>query len=136
MHPLLVFARFFQFAGHGQRGGVALDGILLSCQNNPFFIKKPFFTSKTQVRQTTTVITTVGPFLKYGETLVAACADAGTHYVDITGEVSFMKWTYKKYVSILSFFCPHFPTSSCSFDAKKSGARTVHASEYPNMRPP
>lgn len=67
------------------------------------------------MKQTTTVITTVGPFLKYGETLVAACADAGTHYVDITGEVSFMKWTYKKYVeSCLFFFCSsivpyHFP---------------------------
>ena len=46
MHPLLVFARFFQFAGHGQRGGVALDGILLSCQNNPFLLKSPFLPQK------------------------------------------------------------------------------------------
>ena len=60
------------------------------------------------VKQTTTVITTVGPFLKYGEALVAACAHAGTHYVDITGEVAFMKWTYKKYDAGVS--CHLFPS--------------------------
>ena len=32
------------------------------------------------------VITTVGPYLTYGEPLVAACAEAGTDYVDLTGE--------------------------------------------------
>ena len=32
------------------------------------------------------MITTVGPYLQYGEPLVAACAEAGTDYVDLTGE--------------------------------------------------
>ncbi|MFI1828779.1 saccharopine dehydrogenase NADP-binding domain-containing protein [Streptomyces sp. NPDC020412] len=32
------------------------------------------------------VATTVGPYLWYGEPLVAACADAGTDYLDLTGE--------------------------------------------------
>ena len=32
------------------------------------------------------VITTVGPYVTYGEPLVAACAEAGTDYVDLTGE--------------------------------------------------
>lgn len=36
------------------------------------------------------VITTVGPYLQYGEPLVAACADAGTDYVDLTGEPEFV----------------------------------------------
>ena len=32
------------------------------------------------------VLTTVGPYLRYGEGLVRACARAGTDYVDLTGE--------------------------------------------------
>ena len=34
------------------------------------------------------VVTTVGPYAKYGSKLVAACAKEGTHYADLTGEVS------------------------------------------------
>lgn len=41
--------------------------------------------------RTTTVCTTAGPFAKYGSALVAACADAGTHYCDLTGEVQWMR---------------------------------------------
>jgi short subunit dehydrogenase-like uncharacterized protein len=37
------------------------------------------------------VCTTVGPYAKYGSALVAACADAGTHYCDLTGEVHWMR---------------------------------------------
>lgn len=36
------------------------------------------------------VITTVGPYRTYGEHLVAACAAAGTDYVDLTGETLFV----------------------------------------------
>ena len=36
------------------------------------------------------VITTVGPYGKYGEPLVSACAEAGTDYVDLTGEPEFV----------------------------------------------
>lgn len=43
------------------------------------------------VAQTNVVISTVGPFLKYGDALVAACAASGTHYVDITGETMFVR---------------------------------------------
>src|SRR5580692_250216 len=32
------------------------------------------------------IITTVGPYQLYGDGLVAACAEAGTDYVDLTGE--------------------------------------------------
>jgi saccharopine dehydrogenase (NAD+, L-glutamate forming) len=41
-------------------------------------------------RSTAVVITTVGPYLKYGEPLVAACAATGTDYVDLTGEPEFV----------------------------------------------
>lgn len=37
------------------------------------------------------VATTVGPYFKYGLPLVDACARAGTHYADLTGEVLFMR---------------------------------------------
>ncbi len=35
------------------------------------------------------VATTVGPYAKYGMPLLEACARAGTHYADLTGEVLF-----------------------------------------------
>ena len=40
------------------------------------------------------VITTVGPYQQYGEPLVAACAAAGTDYVDLTGEPEFVDRMY------------------------------------------
>mmetsp|Transcript_46341 Transcript_46341/g.116699 ORF Transcript_46341/g.116699 Transcript_46341/m.116699 type:complete len:417 (-) Transcript_46341:127-1377(-) len=47
--------------------------------------------------QTKVVLTTVGPFLRYGETLVKACIQAGTHYCDITGETVFVRRMIDKY---------------------------------------
>src|SRR5215208_7775519 len=38
------------------------------------------------VKQTKVVCSNVGPYSQYGSALVAACAAAGTHYCDITGE--------------------------------------------------
>lgn len=40
--------------------------------------------------RTKVVLTTVGPFIRYGEPLVEACVAEGTHYVDITGEPEFV----------------------------------------------
>jgi short subunit dehydrogenase-like uncharacterized protein len=60
--------------------------------------------------QTTTVATTVGPYRHYGMPLVEACAAAGTHYSDLTGEPLFMRETIERL---------HAP-------AKSSGARIVH----------
>ena len=48
-------------------------------------------------KNTRVVISTVGPFVRYGEDLVRACAEAGTHYVDSTGEVLFMRKMIDKY---------------------------------------
>ena len=36
--------------------------------------------------QTRVLLTTAGPFARYGTPVVAACVARGTHYVDITGE--------------------------------------------------
>jgi short subunit dehydrogenase-like uncharacterized protein len=40
--------------------------------------------------RTKVVLTTVGPYTKYGAKLVEACANSGTHYVDLTGETLWM----------------------------------------------
>jgi len=42
------------------------------------------------VRQTRLVITTVGPYQRYGDVLVDACAREGTDYVDLCGESTWM----------------------------------------------
>lgn len=46
---------------------------------------------------TRVVATTVGPYMEYGEPLVAACAEAGTDYVDLTGEPEFVDRMWLKY---------------------------------------
>lgn len=50
-------------------------------------------------RQTQVVITTVGPYAKYGEPLVEACITAGADYVDLTGEPAFVNRILQKYGS-------------------------------------
>lgn len=42
-------------------------------------------------RRTRVVVTTVGPYAEYGRLLLGACAAAGTHYADLTGEVLFVR---------------------------------------------
>jgi short subunit dehydrogenase-like uncharacterized protein len=48
-------------------------------------------TLSAMAEQTRVVVTTVGPYLKYGLPLVAACAAAGTDYADLTGESIFIR---------------------------------------------
>lgn len=43
-------------------------------------------------RSATAVATTVGPYRRYGQALARACAEAGTHLADLTGEVFFVRW--------------------------------------------
>jgi len=45
---------------------------------------------KALVTATRSICTTVGPYAKYGTKLVEACANHGTHYCDLTGEVQWM----------------------------------------------
>ena len=46
---------------------------------------------RAMIDQTRSVITTVGPYLLYGNELVAACAASGTDYFDLCGEVPWMR---------------------------------------------
>jgi short subunit dehydrogenase-like uncharacterized protein len=66
---------------------------------------------------TRVVITTVGPYVLYGEPLVAACAAAGTDYVDLTGEPEFVNNTYVR----------HHET------AQRTGARIVHSCGFDSI---
>lgn len=63
------------------------------------------------------VITTVGPYLEYGEPLVAACAEAGTDYVDLTGEPEFVDRMYLQHQD----------------RAVATGARIVHACGFDSI---
>ncbi|GAA3654616.1 saccharopine dehydrogenase NADP-binding domain-containing protein [Nocardioides ginsengisoli] len=71
-----------------------------------------------EVAATTKVVaTTVGPYLEYGGPLVAACANAGTDYVDLTGEPEFVDRTYVEHNAA----------------AEGSGARLVHCCGFDSI---
>lgn len=46
---------------------------------------------KAMIDQTKSVVTAVGPYLLYGNELLAACAASGTDYFDLCGEVPWMR---------------------------------------------
>ena len=48
-------------------------------------------------KTTKVLITTVGPYHKYGSAVVEACAETGTHYLDVTGEVPWVRDMIAKY---------------------------------------
>ena len=51
-------------------------------------------------RKTFCLITTLGPYARHGEHAFKACAEAGTHYLDCTGEVPFTLSMIKKYNAV------------------------------------
>lgn len=51
-------------------------------------------------KKTFILITTVGPYGSYGEHAFKACAENGTHYLDVTGEVPFSARMIKRYEKI------------------------------------
>src|SRR5436305_4561220 len=46
---------------------------------------------------TRVIATTVGPYVLYGDGLVAACAASGTDYLDLTGEPEFVNVSYVRH---------------------------------------
>jgi short subunit dehydrogenase-like uncharacterized protein len=48
-------------------------------------------------KKTTVLIATVGPYCLHGEHAFKACAENGTHYLDVTGEVPWVAEMIKKY---------------------------------------
>lgn len=51
----------------------------------------------TLAKKTFALIATVGPYATYGEHAFKACAEAGTHYFDCTGEAVWTKEMIEKY---------------------------------------
>ncbi|KAF5550861.1 hypothetical protein FMEXI_3623 [Fusarium mexicanum] len=48
-------------------------------------------------KKTCIIVTTIGPYSLYGEHAYKVCAEAGTHYVDVTGEAAWVHKMIKKY---------------------------------------
>ena len=71
----------------------------------------------TMTEQTQVIISTVGPYLKYGEPLIKSCVSNGTDYVDLTGEAIFIKDMMDKYQEA----------------AKQSGARIVNSCGFDSI---
>lgn len=70
------------------------------------------------VAQATRVVaTTVGPYIRHGEPLVAACAAAGTDYLDLTGEPEFVDLMWLRHHAA----------------AQASGARLVHCCGFDSI---
>ncbi|MDO5501932.1 MAG: saccharopine dehydrogenase NADP-binding domain-containing protein [Actinomycetia bacterium] len=69
------------------------------------------------VARTKVIATTVGPYIRDGMPLVRACAAAGTHYCDLTGETLFVKQS----------------ADECHEAAQESGARIVHACGFDSI---
>ncbi|MEO9137697.1 MAG: saccharopine dehydrogenase NADP-binding domain-containing protein [Jatrophihabitans sp.] len=66
---------------------------------------------------TQVVATTVGPYVHYGDALVAACAAAGTDYLDLTGEPEFVNTSYVRHQR----------------EAERTGARIIHAAGFDSI---
>ncbi len=69
------------------------------------------------VGRTKVVASTVGPYARHGLPLVRACAAAGTHYADLTGEVLFVRES----------------ADECHDAARTSGARIVHSCGFDSV---
>lgn len=67
-------------------------------------------------KQTQVIISTVGPYLKYGEPLIKSCAENGTDYVDLTGEAIFIKDMMDKYQNTAQQSGARI-VNSCGFDS-------------------
>ena len=69
------------------------------------------------VKKTRVILTTVGPYARYGSELVAACAEEGTHYCDLTGELHWMRHMISEHQTA----------------AQESGARIVHTCGFDSI---
>src|SRR2546423_7932828 len=72
---------------------------------------------KAMVAQTKSVITTVGPYMLYGNELLAACVGAGIDYFDLCGEPTWMRQMIDKHEA----------------KAKTSGARIIFSCGFDSL---
>ncbi|MFG2791666.1 saccharopine dehydrogenase family protein [Streptomyces sp. NPDC048419] len=94
----------------GRLPGAGKVGVLRADVSDPAGLRE-------LAEQARVVATTVGPYVTYGEDLVAACADSGTDYLDLCGEPEFVDLTYVRHDA----------------RAQETGARLVHACGYDSI---
>jgi short subunit dehydrogenase-like uncharacterized protein len=105
----LKLARLRERLREGTPGGTEI-GVLRADVGDPASLRR-------LAERARVVATTVGPYVTYGEELVAACADAGTDYLDLTGEPEFVDLTYVRHDA----------------RARETGARLVHACGFDSV---
>lgn len=87
----------------------SIDGLIADSDNEPLLLEL--------VQSTKVIISTVGPYAYYGSLLVKLCAESGTHYVDLCGEVPWMREMIDAHQEA----------------AKKSGAKIVHSCGFDSV---
>ena len=85
----------------------------------PIFVADSFdeIALKNLCARTSLVISTVGPYTLYGDTLLRVCAQSGTDYCDLTGEPHWIRRMMFSYEE----------------DAKRSGARIVNSCGFDSI---
>lgn len=68
-------------------------------------------------RRTTVLVSTVGPYARYGKEVARAAAEEGTDYADLTGEVLFVRWSMDE----------------LDQRARQTGARIVHSCGFDSV---
>jgi len=89
--------------------GTSIDGVIADSNDEASLLDL--------VHSAKVIISTVGPYAYYGSLLVKVCAEQGTHYVDLTGEVPWMREMIDAHQE----------------SAKKSGAKIVHSCGFDSV---
>ncbi len=85
--------------------------------------------------QTRVLLTTVGPFIDYGEPVVRACVEQGADYVDSTGEPHFVQLVLARYGEEAARRKVRI-VSSCGFDSIPADLGALFTvSQLPSTRP-
>ncbi|MBV8349758.1 MAG: saccharopine dehydrogenase NADP-binding domain-containing protein [Mycolicibacterium sp.] len=122
-------AEYLAKAGAGQRVGLAgrseerlhavRQTLGAGAQNWPLIVadlsQQPALNA--MAARTRVVVSTVGPYTRYGLPVIAACAAAGTDYADLTGEVPFVRNSIDRYHK----------------QATENGARIVHSCGFDSI---
>ncbi|KAG2439493.1 hypothetical protein HXX76_004847 [Chlamydomonas incerta] len=93
--------------------------------NNPAVATVPILTADANdapavgrvLAQTQVVLSTAGPFARYGDNVVAQAVAQGTHYADITGEIPWVKRSVQKHHAA----------------AKEKGVKILHCCGYDSI---
>jgi short subunit dehydrogenase-like uncharacterized protein len=102
-----------------QRLAAVRDGLGANAQTWPLLAADSTDPRDAQslARMAGTIATTVGPYRRLGLPLAQACAEAGTDYADLTGEVLFIRDTM----------------ATCQQAAARTGARIVHSCGFDSV---